>query len=123
MSSIDKLVALLKIQKSGEGIAREIAELLLDDVGTEIFICKLTEAHVTLELRKQKLSGMEQEALDIINGANAPLSAVDVSKRADGRSLRHIAHASATLHLLFVKGRIDRIKRGYTFFYFKWEPT
>jgi len=120
MNSIESLGALLGAHKSGERIARDIAELLLDDDSTSFLLEKMEERKSALALLGQKLSALEQEALNIVEASDVSLTADQVAQKATKRSLKYRNHASTALKRLVQKGRIVQAgKNGQTILYSK----
>lgn len=119
--TIEKLVALLKIDEEGEEIAAVLNEFLIDDRKKNTLLIMLNEmkAEVTPLGQEVTLTEAEEEIRNIVFAEKKPIIAEEVAKKTYGRfkSLRHTTHALRTLELLASKGVLGKFKRD-RFFYF-----
>ena len=111
--SIDMLKALLEADPSGEEIATQIAELILDEHGRNALLAKLSDSKSEQLLLRQeiRLTRMEAEVFRIIKESGGPVSAEDISEKASEafQSLRWRSNASATAHSLILKALLGKI--------------
>jgi hypothetical protein len=119
--SIEKLIALLKTDSSGEQLAGLLNELLVDDRKKEVLLVKLDEIRKEMATLRSdvKLTKSEEIVRSLVLGSKKPLTTQEV---ADGvgnefRSLKHANRASVILNSLISKGLIGRFKLGYNYYF------
>ena len=111
--SVDRLRAVLHEEDRGEEIAALLTDLLVSK--REILMLRLSQA-----LRDdraplvRRISRAEQRLLEIVRGANRPLSTRAVTDLVPERykSLRHRSHVSTALNSLVHKGVLTKFHSG-----------
>lgn len=120
-NSIEKLIALLKADSSGEELAGLLNELLVDDRKKEVLLVKLDEIRKEMDTLRSdvKLTKSEEVIRSLVLGSKKPLTTQEVADSVSDefRSLKHATRASAVLNLLINKGLIGRFKLGYNYYF------
>ncbi len=111
---LQRLLALLQVDKEGEQIAEKLNQILVDRRKRTLLLVKLQEIEQTVGALGQEVSltPSEAEVVRLIQDARRPLSAQEVTERASGRleSLKYRQHASATLNSLVDKGVLGKLR-------------
>ena len=114
MDNIKRLETLLQTDSDGQEIAGLLNELLVNSKKRTILLLRLHEiGREILTLRSEvRLTKLEEVARDIVLGVKKPITAEEVSERAEGkyRSLRHPSHTSTILNSLVSKGILGKIR-------------
>lgn len=120
-NSIEKLIALLKADASGEELAGLLNELLVDDRKKDVLLVKLDEIRKEMSTMNSdvKLTKSEEAVRSIVLGNKKPLTAQEVAAKVgdEFRSLKHVNHASVVLNSLVSKGAIGKFKLGHTYYF------
>lgn len=119
--SIEKLVALLKADASGEELAGLLNELLVDDRKRDVLLVKLDEIRKEMSTLRSdvKLTKSEEIVRSLVLGSKKPLTSQDVASSVGDafRSLKHVNHASVVLNSLVSKGVVGRFKLGHNYYF------
>lgn len=120
-NSIEKLIALLKADTSGEELAGLINELLVDDRKRDVLLVKLDEIRKEMSTLSSdvKLTKSEEMVKGIVLSNKKPLTAQEVAAKVgdEFRSLKHVNHASVVLNSLVNKGAIGKFKLGHNYYF------
>jgi len=119
--NIEKLIALLRTDEEGEGIAAVLNEFLIEENKKYTLLVRLKEvkAEVATLAQEITLTEAEEEVRTIVLAEKKPIIADEVAKKTSGRfkRLRHTTHILRTLDSLTSKGVLGKFKRD-RFYYF-----
>lgn len=120
-NSIERLIALLKADASGEELAGLLNELLVDDRKRDILLVKLDEILQEMSTLNSdvKLTKSEEIVRSLVMGNKKPLTIQEIADSVgdEFRSLKHVNRASVILNSLLSKGIIGRFKLGYNYYF------
>ncbi|MDY6966320.1 MAG: hypothetical protein SVM80_10205 [Halobacteriota archaeon] len=121
MSNIEKLKALLEVDREGEKMADMINKMIIDDRKRNILFSKLDDMQKQFSTLGQevKLTKSEEAVKELVLCEKRPLTSQDVTEMISDnyKSLKYQTHASSALNSLVKKGVLGRIKLGYLYYH------
>lgn len=114
-TNLNQLHALLQVDEDGDWFASKLNQYLVEENKRELLKQKLSEIEDTdLSVNRDiTLTQSEADVLRIVQDANKPLAAFDITKESGPGivdSLKYRQHASATLNRLVEKGLLGKFR-------------